>query len=126
MGTRGPARPAGNALAVGRAELPPGNDTSRRDFWVWGSENHHAQAWSSFWVPPRYSPAIPTTGGGATRTGPRRPTWPRLFSEYFIRYARHRAATGLLVECNSDYNKYTLGGWYNMADFAAIRDCGGR
>ena len=41
------------------------------------------------------------------------------FSEYFICYARHHAATGLLVECNSDYNKYTLGGWYNMADFAS-------
>ena len=43
----------------------------------------------------------------------------RLFSEYFLRYARQHAATGLLVECNSDYNKYTLGGWYNMADFAS-------
>ena len=37
---------------------------------------------------------------------------------YFQRFARERAAKGLLVECNSDYNKYTLGGWYNMADFS--------
>jgi hypothetical protein len=42
----------------------------------------------------------------------------KAFDEYFKRFARERAATGLLVECNSGYNKYTLGGWYNMADFA--------
>jgi len=41
------------------------------------------------------------------------------FNDYFKRFARHRAGCGLLVECNSAYNKYTLGGWYNMADFAA-------
>ena len=41
------------------------------------------------------------------------------FHEYFKRFARQHAAKRLLVECNSGYNKYTLGGWYNMADFAS-------
>ena len=37
---------------------------------------------------------------------------------FFKRLARERAGKGLLVEIGSTYNKYTLQGWYNMADFA--------
>ncbi len=90
-----------------------------RDFWVWGSENHHAQAWSSFWGAAEIFSRHPDYRGRRYADGTAPTDMARLFTEYFIRYARHRAATGLLVECDSDYNKYTLGGWYNMADFAS-------
>jgi hypothetical protein len=90
-----------------------------RDFWYWGSENHHAQAWSSFWGAAEIFARHPDYQRRRYADGTTPADMARAFTEYFIRYARHRAATGLLVECNSDYNKYTLGGWYNMADFAS-------
>ena len=91
----------------------------QRDFWVWGSENHHAQAWASFWGAAEIFRQHPDYRNRRYADGSTPAEMADALTEYFKRYARHRAATGLLVECNSDYNKYTLGGWYNMADFAA-------
>lgn len=90
-----------------------------RDFWVWGSENHHAQAWASFWGAAEIFRQHPDYRDRRYADGSTTAEMAQALTDYFKRYARHRAATGLLVECNSDYNKYTLGGWYNMADFAA-------
>ena len=42
----------------------------------------------------------------------------RAFDEYYQRFTRNRAGKGLLVECASGYNKWTLNPWYNIADFA--------
>ncbi len=89
-----------------------------RDFWKWGSENHHAQAWSSFWGAAQIFAQHPDYKNRKYADGTTPAQMAAAFNAYYMRYAQHRAATGLLVECNSGYNKYTLGGWYNLADFA--------
>lgn len=90
-----------------------------RDWWTWGSENHHAQAWSGFWGAAQIFAQHPGYANRRYADGTTPEAMASAFDEYFKRFARQRAAKGLLVECNSGYNKYTLGGWYNMADFAA-------
>jgi hypothetical protein len=90
-----------------------------RDFWVWGSENHHAQAWAGFWGAAEIFRRHPDYRDRRYADGSTPAEMAQACTEYFQRYAQHHAATGLLVECNSSYNKYTLGGWYNMADFSS-------
>lgn len=90
-----------------------------RDWWTWGSENHHAQAWSSFWGAAQIFAQHPDYKDRRYADGTTPAQMAAAFNEYFKRFARERATKGLLVECNSGYNKYTLGGWYNMADFSA-------
>lgn len=89
-----------------------------RDWWQWGSENHHAQAWASFWGATQIFANHPGYKNRRYADGTTPEQMASAFNDYFKRFARERAAKGLLVECNSAYNKYTLGGWYNMADFA--------
>jgi len=89
-----------------------------RDGWIWGSENHHAQAWAGFWGAAQIFARHPEYQHRRYADGTTPARMAEALDHYFRRYARERAAQGLLVECNSDYNKYTLGGWYNMADFA--------
>lgn len=89
-----------------------------RDWWTWGSENHHAQAWSGFWGAAQIFTGHPEYKGRRYEDGSTPEQMAKAFDTYFKRFARERAAKGLLVECNSGYNKYTLGGWYNMADFS--------
>jgi len=90
-----------------------------RDWWQWGSENHHAQAWSGFWGAAQIFAAHSDYKDRRYADGTTPEKMSAAFDDYFKRFARNRATRGLLVECNSGYNKYTLGGWYNMADFAA-------
>lgn len=89
-----------------------------RDWWTWGSENHHAQAWASFWGAAQIFARHADYKGRRYADGTTPAEMAAAFNDYFKRFARERAAKGLLVECNSGYNKYTLGGWYNMADFS--------
>lgn len=89
-----------------------------RDQWVWGSENHHAQAWSSCWGAAQIFARHPAYRDRHYADGSTTAQMADAFNAYYRRYARAHAAQGLLVECNSGYNKYTLGGWYNLADFA--------
>jgi len=89
-----------------------------RDGWRWGSENHHAQAWSSFWGAAQIFAQHADYKNRRYADGTTPAEMAAAFNAYFRRFARNTAASGLLVECNSAYNKYTLGGWYNMADFA--------
>ena len=90
-----------------------------RDWWMWGSENHHAQAWSGFWGAAEIFLGSPDYKNRRYADGSTPAQMADAFTRYFQRTACERAARGLLVEGNSAYNKYTLGGWYNMADFAA-------
>lgn len=90
-----------------------------RDWWQWGSENHHAQAWSSFRGAAQIFAQHPDYKDRRYADGTSPAQMAKAFDDYFKRFARERAAKGLLVECNSAYNKYTLGGWYNIADFAS-------
>lgn len=89
-----------------------------RDCWIWGSENHHAQAWAGFWGAAQIFAQHRDYQNRRFADGTAPAQMAAAFNDHFQRFARERAATGLLVECNSNYNKYTLGGWYNMADFA--------
>lgn len=89
-----------------------------RDTWGWGSENHHAQAWSSFWGAAQIFSNYPDYKNRRYADGATPDQMRAAFDGYFKRFANMRAAKGLLWEINSGYNKYTLGGWYNMADFA--------
>ncbi len=89
------------------------------DWWHWDSENHHAQAWSSFWGAAQIFAQHPDYKNRKYADGTTPAQMTKAFDEYFKRFARERAAKGLLIECNSHYNRYTLGGWYNIADFAS-------
>lgn len=89
-----------------------------RDWWIWGSENHHAQAWSSFWGAAHVFVERPDYRERRYADGSTPAQMADAFDAYYKRFARERAAKGLLVECASSYNRYTLGGWYNIADFA--------
>lgn len=89
-----------------------------RDGWRWGSENHHAQAWSSFWGAAQIFAQHSNYKDRRYADGSTPAQMSAAFNDYYKRFARNTAASGLLVECNSGYNKYTLGGWYNIADFS--------
>ncbi len=89
-----------------------------RDWWSMGSENNHTAAWSSFWGAAQIFAQHPDYKNRRYADGTTVPEMAKAFDDYYKRYARNAATSGLLVECNSGYNKYTLGGWYNMADFA--------
>lgn len=89
-----------------------------RDAWIWGSENHHAQAWAGFWGAAQIFARDPRYRDRRYADGTTPADMAAAFNAYFKRQALRIASQGLLVECNSAYNKYTLGGWYNMADFA--------
>lgn len=85
---------------------------------VWGSENHQAQAWTGFWGAAHIFARHPDYKDRFYADGSTPAQMAAAFDGYFKRFARSRSTNGLLIECNSDYNKYTLGGWYNIADFA--------
>ena len=89
-----------------------------KDWWVWGSENHHLQAWFSMWGALKLFTSDPDY---AKRTFPDGSTPSQLkrgFDEYFKRWIRNRSTRGLFVECNSGYAKYSLSGFYNFVDFS--------
>jgi hypothetical protein len=93
------------------------------DYWLWGSENHHLQAWFSMWgalVMFADDPSYATRkfGDGSTPAELK-----PLFDAYFRRWIRNRASRGLFAENNSPtYVKYSLGGFYNLVDFSDDRD----
>lgn len=88
------------------------------DWWFWNSENHHGQAWTGFWGAAHIFADHPDYKHRTYDDGTTPAEMARAFDDYYKRFARERAAKGLLVEINSNYNKYTLGGWYNIYDFA--------
>ena len=90
----------------------------QRDWWTWGSENHHAQAWAGFWGAAQIFSQHPDYKDRRYADGTTPAQMAAAMNDYFKRFTSERAAKGLLVECNSGYNKYTLGGWYNVADFS--------
>ncbi len=90
-----------------------------RDWWVWGSENHHIMAWASLWGAAQILSQHPDYALKRYDDGSTPAQMARGFNEYFKRFARERAAKGLLVECGSPtYGKYSVNTWYNFADFA--------
>ncbi len=92
---------------------------AERDWWQWGSENHHSLAWTGFWGAAQIFVDHPDYKDRRYADGSTPAEMSAAFNEYFKRYARERASKGLLIEVNSFYNKYTTTGWYNLADFAS-------
>jgi hypothetical protein len=94
--------------------LDPANDWK-----LWKSENHHLQAWASLWASLQLLGGDPEFRGRALHDGSTVAEAKKAIDAYFKRWIRNRAATGLFVEANSPtYTKYSLGGFYNMADLA--------
>jgi hypothetical protein len=91
---------------------------AEHQWWIWGSENHQAQAWAGFWGAAHIFAQHADYKNRLYADGSTPAQMAAAFDGYFKRFARSRSTNGLLIECNSDYNKYTLGGWYNIADFA--------
>ncbi len=88
-------------------------------WWYWGSENHHAQAWVSFWGAAQIFKNHPDYRDRKYADGSTPAEMSAAFDEYFKCYIRERASKGLLVEVAAPtYAKYTLNTWYNLADFA--------
>lgn len=86
---------------------------------IWGSENHHLMMWTSLWGAAQLFSAHPAYQTRKFRDGSSPAEALAAFETYFKRYARERATKGLLVECASPtYAKYSLGCWYNLADFS--------
>lgn len=86
---------------------------------IWGSENHHLMMWTSLWGAAQILAQQADYRDRAFGDGSTPAQVLPAFEEYFKRYARERAAKGLLVECGSPtYAKYSVGCWYNLADFA--------
>ncbi len=87
--------------------------------WYWGSENHHAQAWVSFWGAAQIFKDHPDYKNRTYADGSTPAQMAAAFDEYFKLYARELATKGLVVEVASPtYAKYILNTWYNLADFA--------
>lgn len=92
---------------------------SANDWKLWKSENHHLQAWSSLWASARLLATDPEFRDRKLADGSSVADSKNGLDSYFKRWIRNRAACGLFVECNSPtYTKYSLGGFYNMADLA--------
>jgi hypothetical protein len=86
---------------------------------VWGSENHHVQAWASFWGAAQIFKDHDDYKNLTYDDGSTPAQMAAAFDDYFKAYTRNHSLTGLTVEVGSPiYAKYTLGTWYNLADFA--------
>ncbi|MEA2067889.1 MAG: hypothetical protein U9P12_01700 [Verrucomicrobiota bacterium] len=85
----------------------------------WGSENHHAQAWVSFWGAAQIFADHPVYSTNTYADGSTPAEMSDAFDEYFKAYIREKALKGLAIEVASPtYAKYTLNTWLNLADFA--------
>ncbi len=85
----------------------------------WGSENHHAQAWVSFWGAAQIFQQHSDYMNRTYADGSTPASMAAAFDEYFKAYVREKALKGLAIEVASPtYAKYTLNTWLNLADFA--------
>jgi hypothetical protein len=85
----------------------------------WGSENHHLQAWVSFWGAAHVFKNHPGYQSRTYADGSTPAQMAAAFDVYFKAYIRACATRGLTVEvASSTYAKYTVNTWYNLADFA--------
>lgn len=89
-----------------------------RDWWSFGSENHWTHLWTGMWATAHILADHPDYQDRRYADGSIPSEMAQAFDAYAKRWCRNRASAGLLVECNSAYNKQTLSGLYNIADFA--------
>jgi len=96
-----------------------GMANTNKIYWSWGSENHHAQAWVSFWGAAQIFKQHPDYKNLTYNDGSTPALMAEKFNDYFRAYTRERISKGMTVETASPtYAKYTLNTWYNLADFA--------
>ncbi len=90
-----------------------------KDWWIWGSENHHLQAWFSMWGALNLFAKDPEYRDRQFADGSSVPQLKLAFDDYFKRWIRNRATRGLFVECGSPtYAAYSFSGFYNLVDFS--------
>jgi len=89
-----------------------------KDWWIWGSENHHLQAWFSMWGALNLFSRDADYNERVFADGSTVPKLKLVFDDYFKRWIRNRATRGLYVECGSLYLKYSFSGFYNFVDFS--------
>jgi len=91
-----------------------------RDWWKWGSENHHIQMFGSLWACLDILARTEQYGQRSLRDGNSVRKVSQAFNDYFKRFAAHRATRSLFIEFNSPtYTKYSLSPLYSMVDFAS-------
>lgn len=87
--------------------------------WIWGSENHHLQAWVSFWGATQILKNHPNYKDKTYSDGNTPEVLWKEFTEYFKAYFKNRAQHGLMVEIEAPtYAKYSLNTIYNFVDFS--------
>jgi len=91
-----------------------------RTWRIWGSENHGAMSWSRFWGTAHIRSRAPNYRECRYEDGSTPAQMAAAWDAFCKRYVWERASKGLLVEIGSTYSKYTLQGWYNMADFHSM------
>ncbi|QHI70617.1 hypothetical protein [Tichowtungia aerotolerans] len=85
----------------------------------WESENHHAQAWVSFWGAAQIFEQHADYMNRTYADGSTPAQMAAAFDNYFKAYVREKTLKGLAIEVASPtYAKYTLNTWLNLADFA--------
>ena len=88
-------------------------------FMSWGSENHDAQNWVTYWGAAQIFAGLPVYSTYTYKDGTTAADMAVAANEYFKVYCRERALKGTEIEINSPtYAKYTLNTWLNLADFA--------
>lgn len=90
----------------------------QNDWRLWGTENIGALMWSSLWGATQIVAEHPDYQDQKYLDGTSVKDMAAAFNDYYQRFLREHASKGLLVECASGYNKWTLNSWYNLADFA--------
>ena len=91
----------------------------KHDWRIKGSENHHLQQWGSLWGAlqllsdhSEYQSRKLASGDTVTEAYEK-------FTEYFKRFFKNRLSmNNLFIECNADYQPYSLSPIYNIVDFA--------
>jgi hypothetical protein len=88
-----------------------------RDWWSLGSENHWMHLWTGMCTTANIFAQHPDYKDRRYADGTPVPQMAKAFNDRFRRLIRDRATRGMLVECNSHYNKQTVSGMMNLADF---------
>ena len=88
--------------------------------YIWGSENHHLQAWGSYWGAAQIFAAHPIYSTYTYADSSTPAQMAAEFNEYFKAWLRDRSSKNPLMEVASPiYARYSLNCLFNLADFAA-------
>jgi len=87
-------------------------------WWSGGSENIIARCMVSFWGASQMLASHPDYRDRKYADGTPVQAMARAFNDYYKHFLRERASKGAMMEVASGYDEWTLGAWYNIADFS--------